>query len=135
MYQNKKMAEKVNTNAGVPAAPLRAGNNAVPLVDQRPATLLQLKGSTLQLKNGKKKKGAPAKESKAQRSLNNIAAYRGGWFKKNDIDLAKMQEFVKTYPNGIRGHASGDSSKGEQGNTEADCNAYKSWHRGIYGWR
>ena len=83
----------------------------------------------------KKKKSAAEVQSKAQRSFNNICAYRAGWVRKNDISLATVTAFIRTYPSGIRGHASGDNSQGEQGNTTADCLAYRSWHRGIYGWR
>ncbi len=72
-------------------------------------------------------------QSLGDRSYNNLCAYRPGWVRKNDITAAKVAAFRKTYSNGIRGHASGDNSQGEQGNTTADCLAYKSWHTTTYG--
>ena len=89
---------------------------------------------------GKKSKGGgksttAKKQSKAARSFNNLCAYRSGWVKRNDITLETVTAFIKTHPEGIRGHASGDNSQGEQDNTTLDCLAYKSWHTGLYGWR
>lgn len=134
MYQHKKMTGNENANPVIAAAHGRAGNAAISLADHRPSTLVQLKATTIQLKNGKgkKKKAAAPKESKAQRSLNNITAYRGGWVRKNNIDLAKMQAFIGTYSSGIRGHASGRPGDGEQGTTKTDLLAYKAWHTRTY---
>jgi hypothetical protein len=99
--------------------------------------------AVIQEKGGKKKgkgggKSSTAKkQSKAQRSFNNLTAYRSGWIKRNDISLETVTAFIKDcpYPNGIRGHASGDNSQGEQDNTTNDCLAYKAWHTGKWGWR
>ena len=135
MYNYKEIPAR--HKSGQPAVVAQKKNSSsLLLTDNRPSSIIQRKEMLVQFKNGKgKKKKAADKVSGAQRSLNNIMAYRGGWCKKNDIDLAKMQAFIKTYPSGIRGHASADSSKKEQGNTTTDCDAYKSWHRGIYGWK
>ena len=92
--------------------------------------MIQLKGGG---KKGGKKGSAAAKQSKAARSYNNLCAYRPGWVRKNNITLADVTNFIKTYSSGIRGHASGDNSQGEQDNTKNDCLAYKSWHTTRYG--
>ena len=72
--------------------------------------------------------------AQGDKSFANLCAYRAGWVRDNNITADNVKDFRKTYPSGIRGHASGKSGDGEQGNTTADCTAYKSWHTKKYGW-
>ncbi len=72
--------------------------------------------------------------SKADRSFNNLKDYRPLWVTQNGITALHVRDFVKSYKWGIRGHASGDNSQGEQGNTTEDCKAYKGWHTRLHGW-
>jgi hypothetical protein len=108
---------------------------------QTAAGHVHLQRGVVQLKGGKGKggkKSAAQQQSKAQRSFNNLCAYRSGWIKRNDITLELVTRFIKEcpYPAGIRGHSSGDNSQGEQDNTRDDCLAYKSWHTlNVAAWR
>jgi hypothetical protein len=100
-------------------------------VVQRTAAVVQLaRGAKKGAKKSAKKSAAAQQQSKAQRSYNNLCAYRPGWVRNNDITLALVTRFIRDcpYPNGIRGHASGDNSQGEQAKTTNDCLAYKAWH-------
>lgn len=68
-------------------------------------------------------------------SWTNLKAYRPGWVSRNGITETDVKQFVKQYSaRKIRGHASGDNSQGEQGNTTTDLNAFKSWYTTNYGW-
>lgn len=105
--------------------------------EEKPATvskpiLVQLKGGGGKKKGGKTPK---KKESGVDRSYNNLGAYRPGWVRKNNVTREHIAAFQKTYKSGIRGHASGTSEDKEQGNTTTDCNAFKSWFTGLYGWK
>jgi len=75
------------------------------------------------------------KENKESSSWGNMQAYRPGWIKKNGITEDLVKEFCREMGRKIRGHASGDSSQGEQDNTKEDLTAYKSWHTTKYGWK
>jgi len=74
-------------------------------------------------------------EHQENQSWTNLKAYRPGWVRDNAITEGHVKAFLKTYgPRKIRGHASGDNSQGEQGNTTTDLNAFKSWFTDQYGW-
>lgn len=98
------------------------------------------KGHKSDCSRHKHNRGVVRQEAQEQhrenQSWTNLQDYRSGWVKRNDITEQDVKEFLKTYdPGKIRGHASGDNSQGEQGNTTTDLNAFKSWYTKKYGWR
>ncbi len=111
--------------------PVMQQKQAAVLQDDRPRTgkPLQLRGGTKGKKNSGGKPKAQKQQSKAQRSLNNIYAYETAWANKNNPTIDDMKIFCGWYTSGIRGHASGDSSKGKQGNTNKDCQQFMIWFK------
>lgn len=131
--------EKVNIPVTGSVKQPGEGKNAIPLQDNRARvkpTLQMVKGSRAagETKGKSNKQIKKQKEqSQSARSYNNLYDYRPGWVRDNNITEAKVKEFLKTYEfKKIRGHASGDNSKGEQDVTTRDLNAYKSWHTRRY---
>ena len=79
-----------------------------------------------------------AKEmSNAALSFGNVVTYRPNWVTRNNITEQTVAAYLKSpsrTAKKIRGHGRGGTDDGEQGNTELDLAAYKSWHTGLYGW-
>jgi hypothetical protein len=82
-------------------------------------------------------RGVKAEEQQAahqeSRAWTNLKAYRGSWVTDNNITESQVKKFCKSTGRTIRGHASGDNSKGEQGNTTEDLGVFKTWFTQQYG--
>jgi Domain of unknown function (DUF4157) len=95
------------------------------------------KGHLSGCSRNKKNRGAKAKTEKKARQESkawiNLKAYRGSWVTDNDITEGQVKKFCKDTGMTIRGHASGDNSKGEQGVTTEDLINFKNWYTKEYG--
>lgn len=68
-------------------------------------------------------------------SWTNLKHYRTNWVGDNNITESQVKKFCKETKLKIRGHHSGDNSKGEQGITRDDLDVFKSWYEQKYGWK
>ena len=68
-------------------------------------------------------------------SWTNLNYYRSNWVSDNNIMEGQVKKFCRDTKLRIRGHHSGDNSKGEQGNTTQDLIVFKSWFTQNYGWQ
>ena len=85
-------------------------------------------------KNNLRKKAEEKKVvHQENQSWTNLKYYRPNWVSDNDISEGQVKKFCKDTKQKIRGHHSGDNSKGEQGNTTDDLNVFKSWFTQQYG--